>query len=57
MTDTPSAHVVFLTSPEPRVIVLTVATEGGQPLRFKISKDQLFSLNAQTADVLMRDFK
>lgn len=57
MTDPTPANLAYLTDPSPREVVLNVQVEGQEVQRFKINRDQLFGLNAKSADILMRDFK
>ncbi len=55
-TERPAKHV-FLTNPSPKEAVLNLQIEGEELQRFRISRDHLFGLNAQTADILLKDFK
>jgi len=57
MTETiPSAQLAYLSSPEKGVVWLNVAIDD-ELQRVRLNRDQLFRLNAETADVLLRDFK
>ncbi len=58
MTDTPAnAKHFFLTNPERGETVVNIQVEGGELQRFRINKDHLFALNAQSADILLKDYK
>lgn len=58
MTDARHAKLAFLTDPEPGVVLLNVQVEGEDELqRFKLNRDQLFMLNKDTADILVKAFK
>ena len=58
MTDAHHAKLAFLTDPEPGVVLLNVQVEGEDELqRFKLNRDQLFILNKDTADILVKAFK
>lgn len=57
MTDHPPAHLAFLTNPSPREAVLNVQLEGQELQRFQINREQLFAINAKSADILLKDFK
>lgn len=55
----PSAKIAFLSDPEPKVCIINVQGEGeNDPLHaYRLNRDQLFRLNKQTADILLKDFK
>jgi hypothetical protein len=57
MSDYPEAKLAFITNPERREAVLNVHLEGEEVKRFRLNRDQLFGLNSQTADILLKDFK
>lgn len=57
MNEPRPAQLAFLTDPEHGVVLLNVQVEGEEILRFKINRDQLFILNKDTADILMKAFK
>jgi hypothetical protein len=57
MDEVPAARLVFLTDPERGFWVLNVQVEPGEPVRFRISKQHLFDLNKQAADILVKEFK
>lgn len=57
MSDHSAAHLCFITNPAPREAVLNVQVQNEELLRFNLNRDQLFALNAKSADILMRDFK
>ena len=59
MTDPayPAAYLAFLTNPSPREAVLNVQVLGQEVQRFRLDRDQLFGLNAKSADILLKDFK
>lgn len=56
MTDMTPAKLVYLTAPEVAP-VLNVQTEQDELIRFVLTKDQLFQLNAQSANLLLKDRK
>jgi hypothetical protein len=49
----PQLRFVYLTMPEQTAPVLNV-NDGANHMRFKITRDQLFQLNAQIADALVK---
>ena len=51
------AHLLFLTDPEPKVCLLNVQAEGEELRTYRVNRDQLFSLNKQTANILLKDYK
>jgi hypothetical protein len=55
MAEPQPAQLAFLTDPEPGVVLLNVQTDG-ELQRFRINRDQLFVLNKDTADILMKGF-
>lgn len=57
MSDTPEAKFAFITDPERGVAILNVQVEGKDLERFRLSRDHLFNLNKQTADILVKEFK
>lgn len=57
MTDAPPAHLAFLVNQAPGEVVLNVQVEGEEVQRFRINRDQIFALNAKSADILLRDFR
>lgn len=57
MTDRP-AKLAYLTSPARGETYLHVLEDEAGPLHsFRISRDQLLRLNAETADILVKEFK
>lgn len=57
-TPTPAAKLFFLTNPERGEAVVNVQiVEGGELIQARINKDQLFAVNAKSADILLKDFK
>lgn len=57
MSEPQRAHLAFITNPSQREVLLNVQIEGQEIQRFQINRDQLFGLNAKSADILMKDFK
>lgn len=57
MTEARPAKLAFLTDPEPGVFLLNVQLNNDELYRFQINRDQLFILNKDTADILMKAFK
>lgn len=58
MTDPTPAKLFYLTHPARGETVVNVQTVEGQELqRFVLTKDQLFAVNAKSADILLRDYK
>jgi hypothetical protein len=57
MPDPIPAHLLFLTDPEPRKAVLNLQVAGQEIQRFEVNRDQLFALNAKSADILLKDHK
>jgi hypothetical protein len=55
--EVPPAKVVDLVSPAPREVILLTCVDGESPHEVKLNRDQIFKLNAQSADLLMKDFK
>jgi hypothetical protein len=55
--DHPQAKLAFLTNPAPGEAVFNVQVEGEELRRFELTRDQLFNLNSQTADILLKDHK
>lgn len=53
----PDADLLYLTNPERREAIVNIQISGAQLLRVRINKDQLFALNAKSADILLKDFK
>lgn len=53
----PDADLFYLTNPEQREAIVNIQISGAQLLRVRINKDQLFALNAKSADILLKDFK
>jgi hypothetical protein len=51
------AKFAFITNPAPKEAVLNVQIEDEELQRFRLNRDHLFALNAQTADILLKDFK
>lgn len=56
MTAPQPAKLAFLTSPEPGVYLLNVQ-EAEELRRWQLTRDQLFNLNKDTADILVKAFK
>jgi hypothetical protein len=56
MAEPQPAQLAFLTDPEPGVVLLNVQVDG-ELQRFQINRDQLFILNKDTADILVKAFK
>jgi len=55
MEETPHLRFVFLTLPTSTEPTLNIALNGdGHPTRYRISRDQLYNLNSQIADALVR---
>ena len=52
----PDAQLAYLSSPEKGVVWLNVSVDD-ELRRVKLNRDQLFRLNSETADILLRDFK
>lgn len=58
MTSQPApAKLAFITDPAPGEVVFNAQVEGEELHRFRLNRDQLFALNAKTADILLKDFK
>ncbi len=57
MTTPPTLKHFFLTNPERGETVVNIQIEGEELQRFRINKDHLFGVNAQSADILLRDYK
>lgn len=57
MDEAPAARLVFLTDPERGVALLNVQVGQGELQTFRLSRDHLFNLNKQTADILVKEFK
>lgn len=57
MDEYPEAKLAFLTDPERGVAVLNVQAGDGELQRFRITRNQLFELNHQTADILRKEYK
>jgi hypothetical protein len=59
VTDAPAtpAKLAYITNPTPGEFVFNVQNEGGELHRYRLNHDQLFALNAKSADVLLRAFK
>jgi hypothetical protein len=57
VSEEPQARLVFLTDPERGVTILNVQVGEGELQSFRLSRDHLFNLNKQTADILVREFK
>lgn len=55
-TESPSAQLAYLSSPEKGVVLLNVVIND-ELQRVKLTRDQLFRLNSETADALLREFK
>lgn len=56
MTDPQPAQLAFLTDPEPGVVLLNVQVDG-ELQQFRLNRDQIFILNKDTADILVKAFK
>lgn len=57
MSDYPQPKHFFLTDPSPGEAVVNIQEEGKELQRFTLSRDQLFALNAKTADILLKGHK
>lgn len=57
MTEPRPADLAFLTDPERGVFVLNVQVEGEELRCFRLNRDQVFNLNKDTADILVKAFK
>lgn len=51
------ARLVFLTDPERGTTLLNVQVGEGELMIFRITRNQLFELNHQTADILRKEYK
>lgn len=56
MTDHIPAQLAYLSSPEKGVVLLNIVIND-ELQRMQLSRDQLFRLNSETADALLREFK
>ena len=55
MEETPFLRFVFLTLPVSTEPVLNIAVgDGNHPTRYRVTRDQLYQLNSQIADALVR---
>ena len=55
MEETPFLRFVFLTLPTSTEPTLNIAVgDGNHPTRYRVTRDQLYQLNAQIADALVR---
>lgn len=52
MSDTIRAQLAYVTNPANGVFVLNVQTDNGALLRFSLTRDQLFNINADSANIL-----
>jgi len=50
------ARYVFLTLPTATEPTLNLSVSGEHPARYKLRRDQLFALNSQIADALVRGY-
>ncbi len=57
MTQPVDAKLAFLTDPAEGVFVFNVQEEGKELQRWRLNRDQMFMLNKQTADILLKAFK
>lgn len=58
MSDQPVVtDLTYLTNPAKGEVILNVLVGGQKLARFQINREQLFGLNAKSADILLRDFK
>ena len=57
MSDPRPAKLLFLTDPTPKQAVLNVQVGEEDLQRFELTRDQLFALNAKSADILLKDHK
>ena len=55
MHDIPAKYV-FLTLPTSTEPTLNLSVSGEHPARYKLRRDQLFALNSQIADALVRGY-
>lgn len=53
----PNAQLAFITNPEKGETILNTQVEGEELQRIRLSREQLFALNAKSADILLKDFK
>lgn len=56
MTDAIPVRLAFLANPDRGVIVLNVQV-GEDLKRFQLSRDQIFQINKDSADFILRNFK
>ncbi len=56
MTEMTPAKLIYLTAPDTAPI-LNVQNEKDELIRFTLTRDQLFQINAQSANLLLRDRK
>jgi len=55
MEETPFLRFVFLTLPTSTEPTLNIAVgDGNHPTRYRVTRDQLYNLNSQIADALVR---
>lgn len=57
MSDYPQPKLFYLTDPSPGEAIVNIQEEGKELQRFTLSRDQLFALNAKTADILLKGHK
>lgn len=57
MPEFPIAKNLRLTDPVRGRFVLLVQVEDQEPLRFEINKDQVLGLNADSANILLRNWQ
>lgn len=57
MSEPQDAKLAYLTNPDARVVVINIQVDEGEPVRFRLSREQLFNLNSASADMLLRNFK
>jgi len=57
MTTPPDAKHVLIANPEKGEAILNVQAEGGELLRFRLNRNQLFALNNYCANILLKDFR
>lgn len=54
MTEHPQLRFVYLTLPELAIPTLNIYVDGTEHMQFRVTREQLFELNAQIADTLVK---
>jgi hypothetical protein len=57
MSDYPQLKLFYLTDPTRGDAVVNIQEDGKELQRFQLSRDQLFALNAKTAEILLKGHK